>query len=74
LAAAWGSEAIEQITTMGKVLQQRCDDRRTGTIERYYKGREEACSPISEDSRFAGKSFTKERSPRGDPSPVAVSP
>lgn len=31
--------------TMGKVLQQRCDNRRTGTVERIYKEREEDCSP-----------------------------
>jgi len=42
---------------MGKALQQGCDDERTGTIERCYKGREEDFSPISEDSRFAGESF-----------------
>ena len=59
---------------MGKVLQQRCDDNRTGTIERCYEGRKEDCSPISEDSRFAGEIFTKEEPPGRDPSPVAVSP
>jgi len=59
---------------MGKALQQRCEDRKTGPIERCYEGREENCSPISEVSRFAGKSFTSERSPDRDPSPVAVSP
>ena len=37
--------AIGQISTMGKVLQQRRDDGRTGTIARGYKGREEDCSP-----------------------------
>jgi len=46
---------------MGKAIQHRCDDRRTSTTERCYKGREEDCSPISEDSRFAGKA-----SPRRD--------
>jgi len=45
---------------IGKALQQKCDDRRTGTIERHYNGREEECSPISEGSRFAEESFTKE--------------
>jgi len=40
---------------MGKALQQRCDDRRTSTIERCYKGREEDCSPISEDPRITGE-------------------
>ena len=30
-------------------------------------------SPISEDSTFAGKSFIKEESPEGNPSPAAVS-
>jgi len=58
---------------IGKVFQQRCNDR-AGTIERCCKGREEDCSPVSEDSRFAGESFTKEKSPGRDPSPVAVSP
>ena len=66
--------AIGQINTMGKVLQQRCDDKRTGTIERFYKVREEDCSPISEDARFTGESFTKEGSPTRDPSSMAVSP
>jgi len=66
--------AIGQINTMGKALQQRCDDGRTNTIERCYKGREEDCSPISEDSKYAGESFTKEESPTRDPSPLAVSP
>jgi len=32
-------------------------------IERCYKGREEDCSPISEDSRFIGQSFTSKESP-----------
>ena len=59
---------------MGKVLQQRCDDGRTGTIERCYKEREEDCSPVSEDSRLVEESFTKERSPTTDLSPAAVSP
>ena len=31
--------AIGQINTMGKALQQRCNDGRTCTIERYHKGR-----------------------------------
>jgi len=66
--------AIGQISTMGKVLQQRCDDGRTGTIARCYKRREDDCSPTSEDSRFTGESSTKEGSPTRDPSPVAVSP
>ena len=59
---------------MGKALQQRCDDKRTDTIERCYKGREEEHLPISEDSRFTRESFTKKGSPERDPSPVAVSP
>jgi len=59
---------------MEKVLQQRCDDRRTGRIERRCKGKEKDCSPISEESRFAVESFTKEGSPKRDPSPEAVSP
>ena len=58
--------AFGQINTMGKALQQRCDDR-TGTIEMYYKKREEDCSPVSEDYRFAGESSTKERPPETDP-------
>ena len=66
--------ATGQINTMGKALQHRCDDGRTGMIESCYKGREEDCSPISEDCRFAGENFTKEGSPERDPSPVAVSP
>ena len=66
--------ALGQIEMMGKELQQRCDDRRTGMIERCYTGREEDCTPISRDSRFAGESFTKEGSPERNPSPVAVSP
>ena len=59
---------------MGKALQQRCDDRRTGIIEKCYEGREEDYSHISEDSRFTGESFTKEGPPERDPSPLAVSP
>jgi len=66
--------AIGQISTMGRVLKQRRDDGRSSTIERCYKGREEDCSPVSEDSRFTGKSFTKEGSLGRDPSPGAVSP
>jgi len=59
---------------MRKALQQRCDDERTSTIGRCYKGRkEEDCTPVSEDSRSTGESFTKEGSPTRDPSPVAVS-
>ena len=65
---------IRQVNMMGKVLQQMQNDRRTSTIERCYKEREEDCSPISEDSRFTGKSLTKEGSPTRDPFPVAVSP
>lgn len=45
---------------MRKELQQRYDDGRTDTIERYYKGREKDCSPISEDSRLTGENLTKE--------------
>jgi len=40
-----------QISTVEKVLQQRCGDKKTGTIERCYKGKEEDCSPISEYSQ-----------------------
>jgi len=57
---------------MGRVLQQRCDNRRIGTIKSCYKGRDEDCSSISEESRFTGESFTKEGSPGRDPSPGAV--
>jgi len=32
--------AIGQINTMGKALKRKCDDERTGTIERCYKERE----------------------------------
>jgi len=59
---------------MGKALQQRWDNRRTVTRERCHEGREEDCLPVSEDSRFAGESFTKEGSLGRDPSPVAISP
>lgn len=38
------------------------------------KRREEDRLPISEDSRFTRKSFTKERSPERDPPKGAVSP
>ena len=48
--------AIGQINTMGKALDQKCNGRRIITIERRYKGREEDCLPISEDSRFTVKS------------------
>lgn len=58
---------------MRKVLQQRCDDRRTSMIEMSYKT-EQDCSPISEDPRLKGESFTNEKSPERDPSLVAVSP
>ena len=56
------------------LLQQRCYDKRTSKIEKCYKGREEDGSPIPEDSRFTGESFTKEGSPERAPSPVGVSP
>ena len=46
---------------MGKVLQQRCNNRKTSIIERCYKGREKDFSPVSELSRFTGKA-----SPRRD--------
>ena len=59
---------------MGKAIQQRCDDERTGTTERCYKGREEDGSPVSEDSRFTGESSAKKGSLEIDPPPVAVSP
>jgi len=59
---------------MRKALQQRCDDERTSTIGRCYKGKKEDCTPVSGDSRFAGESSSKEGSPARDPSPGAVSP
>lgn len=46
---------IGQINTTGKVLQQRCNDRRTSTIERRYIRRKEDCPPVSEESRPAGE-------------------
>jgi len=66
--------AIRQINTMGKAIQERCDDRRTSTIERCCKGREGDCSPVPEDSRFTRETFTKKGSPERNPSLVAVSP
>jgi len=39
-------------------------------IERYYKGREENCLPILEDSRLAGKSYPKEESSKRGGAPV----
>lgn len=54
--------ATGQINTIGKVLQQSCDDcddRKTSTIERCYKGKEEGYSLILEDSAFTGEIFTK---------------
>jgi len=68
------SVAIGQINTMGKELQQRCDDGRTSMIERCYNGREEYCAPVSEDSKFAEKSFSKEGSPESNPSPSGSQP
>ena len=59
---------------MIKALQQTCDDRRPNIIERYYKWRKENCSPVSGDSRFTEKSFTKKEPPERDPFSVAVSP
>jgi len=56
------------------VFHQRCNDRRISTIEKCYEGREEDFLPISEDSRLAGKSSTKERSPGRDHSTAAVRP
>jgi len=41
--------AIGRINMMGKALQQGCDDRRTGTKERGYKGREKDCSLVCKD-------------------------
>jgi len=49
-------------------------DERISTTERHYIGREEDCSPISEDPRFAGESLPKEGTPGRYPSPVAISP
>ena len=66
--------AIGQVNTMGKALQEKCIDGRTSMIARCYKGREEDCSPVLEDSRFAGESFSKEGSPETDPSPGGGQP
>jgi len=66
--------AIGQSNTMGKALQQRGGDGRTSKIEMCYQGSEEDCSPVSEDSRFAGESFSKEGSPETDPSPGGGQP
>jgi len=66
--------AIGQVNTMGKALQEKCIDGRTSMIARCYKGREEDCSPVLEDSRFPGESFTEKGSPEKELSPVAVSP
>lgn len=56
-----------------KEFQQKCDDAKTNITERYYKERKKDCLPISEDSRFTRKNFTKKRSPEKEPSPVALS-
>ena len=66
--------AIGHINMMGKALQQRADDRRTSTKQRCYKRREKGCSPLTEDSRFRGGSFTKEGPSTRDPSSGADSP
>ncbi len=66
--------ALGQIEMMGKELQQRCDDRRTGMIERCYTGREEDCTPISRDSRFAEESLTKKGHSRKRPFPSGSQP
>lgn len=66
--------AIRQITAIEKTLQQRCNNKRTRTMERCYKGRKEDWSPIPEDSRFAKESFSKENPPEKNPSLVAISP
>lgn len=47
--------------------------KRTGTIERYDKGKED-CSPVPEDPRSTGESFTKEGSRERNPFSAAVSP
>lgn len=66
--------AIGQINTIGKVLQQGCNDGRTRTTERCYKEREEDHSPVSEDFRITRESCIKEGSPEKDSSPPVVSP
>jgi len=66
--------ATGQINTMGRALQQKRDNRGTRTIQKCYRERKEDYSPVSEDSRLTGESFTKEESPTRDPSQVAVSP
>jgi len=40
---------------MGKALQQSCDNRRTGTIERYYKGRQKIAHPHQKIPGLQGK-------------------
>ena len=42
--------------------------------EMCYEGMEQNCSPISDASRLAGKSFLKQNSPEGDLSLLAVCP
>jgi len=42
------------------------DNERTSTIGRCHKGRDENCSPVSEDSRFAGESSTKKEPPKSE--------
>jgi len=66
--------AIGQINTIGKALQQRCDDKRTSTIERCYKERGKDCSPATEDSRLTEENLTKKRSPEKISLLGAVSP
>lgn len=51
----YNAAAISQINTVGKALQQKCNDKRTSTIEKYYKENEEAYSTVLEDSRFTEK-------------------
>lgn len=62
------------INTMGKTLQQRCNDEGINKTEICYKGKKEDCSSESEDSRFSGESFTRDEYPGKDPSRMAVSP
>ena len=47
--------ATGQINTMGKALQQRCNDRRIGTIERCYKERKKIAHPYQKIRGSQGK-------------------
>jgi len=59
---------------MRKALQQNCDDRRTSTIERCNKRREEDCSPIYQKIPGSQGKASPRRELQKEPSPVALSP